>query len=431
MPTNRPLKVLILGLNYAPEQVGIAVYTAGLAEALVRRGHQVEVIAGKPYYPSWNVPAEFRGGWKRRSVENGVAITRVAHYVPAKPTGIRRILHHISFALSCFLPTLASARSFKPDIVMTVAPSLIAAPVASVAARLFGARSWLHIQDFEVEAAMATGLVGQRGFGARLALWFERATIGLFDHTSSISPAMCRKLVEKGVPASNVTEFRNWVDVNTVRPLEAPSPYRKEWGIDTPHVALYSGNVGNKQGIEIIVAAARLLQHRSDLTFVICGDGPYVANLKTLAEGLGNIQFRSLQPKERLNDLLGLATIHLLPQRGGAADLVLPSKLTGMLASGRAIVATAVEGTGLADEVADCGLVVPPENETAFANAIEHLLDADTERNSYGSSARQRAQQRWERDAIISRFEDALLKTCDRSVSTEINFNRAAADYDR
>lgn len=428
MPSNRPLKILILGLNYAPEQVGVAVYTTGLAEAMIRRGHQVEVVAGKPYYPSWTVPPEFRSGWKCKTVEGGVNVTRVAHYVPAKPTGIRRLLHHVSFALSCFFPTLAAARSFKPDIVVTVAPSLITAPVASIAARVSNARSWLHVQDFEVEAAMATGLVRERGFGARMALWFERSTIGLFDRASSISPAMCRKLIEKGVSPTNVTEFRNWVDVNTVRPLEALSPYRKEWNIATPHVALYSGNIGNKQGIEIIVAAARNMQHRSDLTFVICGDGPYVGNLRKLAEGLGNIQFRSLQPKERLNELLGLATIHLLPQRSGAADLVLPSKLTGMLASGRAIVATATSGTGLADEVEDCGIVVPPENETAFANAIEHLLDADAERSAYGTSARHRAEQRWDRDAIISRFEDALLTCCDRSVSAEIPFQKALAE---
>ena len=87
MSPEKKLKILILGLNYAPEIVGIAIYTTGLTEELIRRGHDVRVVAGKPYYPTWKVPDRFRGGWQRRTRENGVDLTRVAHYVPANPTG--------------------------------------------------------------------------------------------------------------------------------------------------------------------------------------------------------------------------------------------------------------------------------------------------------------------------------------------------------
>jgi colanic acid biosynthesis glycosyl transferase WcaI len=100
MSPERSLDILIVGLNYAPEKVGIAVYTEGLAESLVARGHRVRVIAGKPYYPSWTVEEAFRGGWKRANVEKGVEVTRVRHYVPPQPTGARRILHHLSFAVN-------------------------------------------------------------------------------------------------------------------------------------------------------------------------------------------------------------------------------------------------------------------------------------------------------------------------------------------
>jgi colanic acid biosynthesis glycosyl transferase WcaI len=122
-------------------------------------------------------------------------------------------------------------------------------------------------------------------------------------------------------------------------------------------VAIYSGNIANKQGIEIVVEAARLLRHRKDLMFVVCGNGPNRARLIESSADLDNIQFHDLQPRERLSDLLGMASVHLLPQIAGAADLVLPSKLTNMLASGRAIAATAEPGTGLAAEVDGCGLI--------------------------------------------------------------------------
>lgn len=409
MSAERRLKILVLGLNYAPEMVGIAVYTSGLCEALVERGHEVSVIAGKPYYPQWSVPAEYRGGWTRRGEEAGVDVTRVAHYVPAKPSGAKRILHHAAFAASSLLPTLARARAMRPDVVFTIAPSLIAAPVARLAAAASGARSWLHIQDFEVEAAFATGLVDGKGTAARLARGFENSMLKAFDRVSTISPAMLAKCREKGVEPDRIVEFRNWADVDGIRPLAGPSPYREEWGIGTEHVALYSGNIANKQGIEIVVEAARRLKHRTDLTFVVCGDGPNRANLEALSADLGNMLFKPLQPKARLGELLGMASVHLLPQLAGAADLVLPSKLTNMLASGRAVVATAAPGTGLALEVEGCGIVTAPGNDAAFADAIGQLLDDPQQRAVYAARARARAEERWEKNSIIDRLERGFL----------------------
>ena len=409
MPHNRPLKILILGLNYAPEMVGIAVYTTGLAEALVSRGHEVHIVAGKPYYPTWSVPAEYRGGGARRSSESGVAITRVPHYVPSVPTGVKRLLHHATFALSSLWPTLVEARRWKPDAVIAVAPSLIAAPVAKLAATVCGAKSWLHIQDFEAEAAIATGLIGGDGLGARVARGFERAVISLFDHVSSISPAMCRRLIEIGIPAIRISEFRNWADIAAIIPLTATSSYSSEWGVGDRQVALYSGNIANKQGIDIIVSAARRLRYRKDLVFVVCGQGSYRSTLESRARDLKNIIFKDLQPKARLCDLLGLASVHLLPQLAGAADLVLPSKLTNMLASGRPMVATASPGTDLANEVLGCGVVVPPNDEVAFAAAIEQLLDDNTARTAFGVAARRRAEERWQQAAIIDGLEEKLV----------------------
>lgn len=400
----RTLDILILGLNYAPEKIGIAVYTAGLAETLAARGHHIRVVAGKPYYPSWSVQPGFRSGWRRKGLENGVELTRVAHYVPSRPSAVRRILHHISFALSALLPAVRAAVARHPDLVVMIAPSLISAPVAKFAGWVSGAKTWIHIQDFEVEAAAATGLVKRQClFG--LALRVEAAILKRFDRISSISPAMCRKCIAKGVPAHRVVEFRNWADIDSVRPLVEQSPYRSEWGVSTPHVALYSGNIANKQGIDLVVKTAQLMRHRTDLTFVVCGEGPNRASLEAQTAALSNIVFRDLQPRERLGDLLGLATVHLLPQLADVADLVLPSKLTNMLASGRPIVATAHPGTGLAEEVEGCGLVVPPSEPLAFAGAIAHLLDNPEERTALGAAARARAEHCWVQSAIIDGFE--------------------------
>lgn len=402
------MKVLLLGINYAPEPIGVAVYTVGLAERLVAAGHQVHVVAGNPYYPAWKIADGYKAGAFSRSIEAGVTVDRVPHYIPATPTGRRRLLHHITFALAAFFPFLWRAIVWRPDLILAVAPALLAAPLASLGARLCGAPSWLHIQDFEADAAIATGLLHGQGPTEKLARWFERTVLQRFDVVSSISARMCQRLTEKGVSSSRVIELRNWADIGAIAPaLPHTSPFRDEWNISTPGVALYSGNIANKQGIEIIVDVARRLKHRQDLTFVVCGEGPNRQHLETLAAGLTNIQFRPLQPKDRLSDLLALATVHLLPQIAGAADLVLPSKLANMLASGRPVIATAAAGTALALEVTDCGIVVPPDQPDDLAQALETLLNNPILREQLGANARTRAVQRWSAISILS---DAVME---------------------
>lgn len=407
------MRVAILGINYAPEEIGIARYTTDMAVALASRGHQVDVVAGKPYYPAWQVPAAWRGGGWRRGREDGVSITRCAHYVPKVPSGLRRVVHLTSFAVMALLPMVRLARrpaATRPQAVLCVAPALLSVPVAWVAARLARVPLWVHIQDFEVEAAFATGLVGEHGRLARLARWAEQRILRLADVASSISPQMCRKLVDKGFAPDKVIEIRNWANASSDFCAAQDSPYRAEWGLGTRHVCLYSGNIANKQGIDILVETARLLAHREDIAFVVCGEGPNRANLIALADGLTNIQFHLLQPMERLGDLLSLASVHLLPQIPGAADLVLPSKLTNMLASGRPVVATTEAGTGLYDEIDGCGLCTQPGDAAAIARAIETLIDDPEGSAAMGQTARRRAVERWSMTAIIDKLEAALAR---------------------
>lgn len=402
------MKLLVLGINRAPEPVGIAPYTTELTRWLASRGHEVAMVSAQPYYPSWRVSKGYpRHRWIR-TVEDGVAVTRCPLYVPVHPSGMRRIVHHGSFTASAMVPMIRRARLMRPDIVMAIAPSLLAAPAALLAARVGGSRSWLHVQDLEVDAAMATKLLDANSTAARHAVRFERTLLRRFDRVSTISPRMGERLIDKGVAADRVVEFRNWTDVDAIRPLCGLSTYRARWAIKTPHVALYSGNLANKQGIEIVVEAAQRLRHRTDLTFVICGDGPSRARVAAETAGLPNVHIHELQPREQLNELLGLATVHLLPQVADAADLVLPSKLANILASGRPVVATAALGTDLAAEAEGCGIVTPPGDSAAFAMAIETLLDDPARRAATAATARARAEERWSRDAILARAEREL-----------------------
>jgi colanic acid biosynthesis glycosyl transferase WcaI len=396
-------RVLIVGINYAPEPVGIGPYTQGLAEALVAEGAEVQAVVAKPYYPQWRTyPAYAGGGWQQTE-EHGVKLVRCPIYVPAEPSGLKRIIHLASFALSALpfaLCAVLRAKGERPELVVVLAPALLSVFTAWLAAKVAGARLWIHVQDFEVEAALATGLMDQRGLAARLARWLEARLLRLGDKVSTISPQMCAKLRDKGIAPERVFEMRNWSDARFAADPAGAEMIRAEWGLGSRKVALYSGNIARKQGIEILVEAARLLQQRSDIAFVICGEGPNRAELERLAAGLDNVQLHDLQPAERMGAMLTLADLHLLPQIAGAADLVLPSKLTNMLASGRPVVATTEPGTGLYAEVEGCGEVTPPGDALRLAEAIERLIDDSETRAKLGIAAKSRAAERWSKSAI-------------------------------
>ena len=164
---------------------------------------------------------------------------------------------------------------------------------------------------------------------------------------------MAERLARKGVPSDRIAIVRNWVDLDLIKPLEGVSPYRQELGIaETDRVILYSGNIGAKQGFDILIDAARRLSRRADIKFLIAGEGPAKSGLAARAANLPNVRFLPFQPYARLSEFLGVADIHVLPQAADAADLVLPSKLGGMLASGRRVIVTAAPGTELATFVA-------------------------------------------------------------------------------
>lgn len=407
------MRILIHGVNYAPEWTGIGRYTGEMAAWLARRGHAVRVVTAPPYYPAWRVADGYSARRYRRERDGDVAVWRCPLWVPKRPTGVTRIAHLAGFAAASF-PVVLAQRGFRPDLVLAVAPTLLCAPAALALARSCGARTWLHVQDFELDAAFSLGLLAsprvRRGLEG-----VERRLLGRFDRVSTISARMRGRLVAKGVPEARTVLFPNWADLEAIRPLNHESPLRKELDIPpTACVALYAGNMGEKQGLDVLVAAARHLAGRPDVLLLLCGDGAAAPRLARAAEGLANVRFLPLQPPERLGDLLGAADLHLLPQRAGAADLVMPSKLTGMLASGRPTVATAAPGTEVFEVVRGCGVVVPPERPEALADAIRDLADAPARREELGRAARRYAERNLGRDAILSGVAEAMRETLEK-----------------
>jgi colanic acid biosynthesis glycosyl transferase WcaI len=394
------MRILIYSANFAPEPTGIGKYSGEMAWWLAEHGHEVRVVCAPPYYPAWQVDKKYRWPLFRREKWRGVDVWRTPLWVPKSPSGLTRILHLLSFAITSF-PVMLWQIAWRPDVVLTVAPAFMCAPTGLLTAWLCHAKRWLHLQDFEVDVAFSLGLLKGRRL-QRIVLRMERALLRRFDTVSTISGRMVQRLLSKGVKAGNTRYLPNWVDLPRIKPPKN-GDYRAKLGIPADAiVVLFSGTLGGKQGLMVIPEAAKLLESRTDITFIVCGDGVMKPQLESAAAGLSNVRFMPLQPSGLVSDLLGMADIHLLPQSPDAADLVLPSKLSGMLASGRPVIATCRPETEISEIVSKCGLVVAPENGMELARAITKLADNPDVRFQLGRRGRSFAEENFERDAVLN-----------------------------
>lgn len=422
------LKILLYGINFTPELTGIGKYTGEMAAWLAARGHEVRVVTSPPYYPAWAVGAGYSARTWQCERWQGVKVWRCPLWVPARPGGAKRLLHLASFALGS-LPVMLRQMIWRPDVVWVVEPALFCAPAALVAARLSGAKAWLHVQDFEVDAAFDLGLLRGK-FLRGVVTGAERWLMRRFDVVSTISQRMHQRLLDKGVAPVQAVLSPNWVDVQAITPGDQAhlasevagrgNSFRVQLGIAPDAVvALYSGNMGGKQGLELLADVAKLClaqagRAQAAIIFVFCGNGAGRVDLMQRCAGLPNVHFLELQPLERLNELLAMADVHLLPQRADAADLVMPSKLTGMLASGRPVLATAHPGTELAFVVQGCGVVVPPEDPMAMTQAMMALAADSKLRTQLGAAGRVYALANMDREAVLRRFESDLTTLASR-----------------
>jgi colanic acid biosynthesis glycosyl transferase WcaI len=396
------LRVLLYGINYAPELTGCGKYTGEMAAWLAARRAEITVVTAPPYYPSWRVDPPHAWHLYRAETRDGVEVVRCPLFVPRRASGLMRVLHLLSFALTSLPVLLWFALRRRPDVIMAIEPPFLGAPAAWLAARLSGAAAWLHVQDFEIDAAFDLGLLRSNTL-RKLVLRGESALLRRFDRVTTISERMRARLHAKGVPAQRAQLFPNWVDLERVKPLP-PRRRSARFGADDV-VVLYSGNMGRKQGLEILLEAARLIAAAGErrVRVLLCGDGAERAELAAAAKDLANVSFAPLVPLERLNDLLNLADIHVLPQRADAEDLVFPSKLTNMLASGRPVVATAGPATQIATVLASCGVVVPPGDAAALATALCELASDTKRRLELGAEARRVAERFWDKNVVLAR----------------------------
>lgn len=401
------MDIILLSLNYHPELTGIGKYNGEMCQLIAGKGNKISALVAPPYYPEWKVAKPYKSFWFKRETVNGVSVVRCPLYIPSKVTFLKRILHLFSFSLSSSIALIAKITKNKPDLIILVQPTLFCAPITLLLSKLFRIKTILHIQDFEVDAMFGLGMVSD-GKIARFVRRTESWLMKKFDVVSSISYSMLENAERKGVDKSKLLFFPNWADTSFVTPDTDGSALREEWGFtETDKVVLYAGNIGLKQGLEIVIEAAKSFEDNKQIKFIFVGAGAYVDTLKELANAsdLKNVYFKPLQDWENVPAMLSMADVHLVVQKKGAADAVLPSKLTNILSAGGHVLVTAEASTELGKiEQANPDIYtrVEPENTKEFVVGLKTVLATDTRKPNM--IARNYALKNLDINNIIERF---------------------------
>ena len=162
------MRLLVWGINYAPEVVGIAPHNVALCEFAKGEGHDVEMVTTFAYYPEWEKRPEDRGNVFRTDVLNSVPVHRCWHYVPERATALKRIIHEATFALTSTIRILLLR---KPDVYVVVSPPLILGMTAWFVSKVKGAPFIFHVKDLQPDAAVGLGMLRKAGSRVRSIGW--------------------------------------------------------------------------------------------------------------------------------------------------------------------------------------------------------------------------------------------------------------------
>jgi len=401
------MKICFFNRSYWPDQAATGQLLTELAEDLVAQyDDQVMVVAGRALHGANGHGASAGLALVTREEQRGVAIRR-ANGTRMRP---RRFAARATNYLSYF--TAATVASFgigRPDVVVSLTDPPIVGMTALWAARRAGARFVFLCEDIFPEVGVLVEDFRSEAVNASLDR-MNRYLLAQADGIVALGERMRARLVEeKGADPRRVHVIHNWADCQAIVPGPKDNAFSRAHGLAERFVVMHSGNVGLSQNLDVLIAAADRLRSKERLTIAIVGDGSKREGLQRLAaeRGLDNVRFFPYQPKELLHDSFAAADAFVVSLKAGLEGFIVPSKLYGILAAGRAYVAAtdpSCEPATIAERER-CGVVAAPGDPDALASAIATLHDDPEATRAMGEQAR-RVAWRYDRRVAVRAYHD-------------------------
>jgi colanic acid biosynthesis glycosyl transferase WcaI len=401
------MKVLILSINYWPEVTGIGAFSTYRAEYLAAAGHEVEVCTTFPYYPQWKVPPDYASKLAAKEERNGVRILRSYAYIPNPPKPLRRILHEASFIASSMIGAIVQKR---PDLLLVVSPPLGLAFSAIFLSRLWRIPFVFDVEDLQPDSAAELKMLPS--WALRMLYKVESAAYRHATLVTTLTNGMRGRIIDKGIPSEKVELLEPRVDDSLFEIEEREgTAFRKQHCIENKFLVTHSGNMGVKQGLDVIVDAAALNRTDDSIQFLLVGDGAVCRRIRQkVAElELRNVLFLPLLDTAGFRGLLAASDICLVTQQKSVSEIAFPSKVVTYLAAGCPVIASVNSDCEIAQTILESGAgwIVPPEDAPALLSRIRGLRDEDL--CKYRKNAQMYASRRWSSARVMGHLERRLV----------------------
>ncbi len=407
------MRILYLSYRYPPVARASNLHRS-LAETLVARGHEVTVITKYPteYVPEdESVPTHL----PVREAMRGVNVVRVRGLPGVHRIVVMRALEHIVAGLAFVRAIKAIPR---PDVMLTISPPMPVAFVSAFYSRLARIGCVLNLHDLYPRTAVELGLLKNRW-----VIWamkrLENAIYRLSTHIVVTNRGSVPYLVQqKKIPPDRVSRVPNWVPLDSLSSNGGADKFRAEYGLEGRCVVSYAGVMGFAQDLSTIIDCARLLQARSDIVFLLIGDGVYAEKWKLAAAGLENVRFLPPVTEERYYDALRASDIGLVALTESLGSPAIPGKMHNIMAVARPVVAVVPSKGNTAEVVREsrCGFVVVPGDKEDLRNRIEELAGCPDLRNELGAHGRSYAEQNFSLEKAADIYERILKDAQDRPI---------------
>ena len=401
------MKITILSNFFYPEKTGIGVTATDCALFLASLRHEVVVITTMPYYPNWEVPSEYRKHLFLSEIYKGLPIERVWLYVPKQPSTLKRIVHELSGSSLMILKGLF----LKTNLILCISPPLTLGFLAAILAKLKRVPYWCYIKDIQPDAAINLGML-KNPLLRKLSQWMEKQMYKHSDRILVLSEGMSENIHAKSISKEKIAIVPDSIDTSelqsNVKNDIASSKFRRKYGLESKFLVLYSGNLGIKHNVEIIVECARKLRDDENLFFAIVGDGAAKKRVEKLISEykLTNVGLFPLCERSDLGDMLASADVLLAPQRKEVVDIVVPSKLLAYLTSGSAVIASA-DGESESAKLLkqhQAGEVVDAENVDHLSAQIQKLQDSPSLRKKLGQNGIELIKSHFDHQVVIDKY---------------------------
>jgi len=401
------MRIILLNQAFYPDHAATAQHAHDLAKYLVAQGHDVAVVASRSIYGSKGAALP-----KRETVD-GIEVHRVGKSLFGKSSIIARLFDFVLFYLLALSKVLTIRR---PDVIVPFSTPPFIALVGWMLKTVKRCKCVYWVMDLYPDVPIAFGIIKPNGPSARLLERVHRFCFKHCDRSVVLGRCMRDRLIGKGVAPEKIALIPPWADIDELQPLPRDqNPLRKEWGLEGKLVVMYSGNLGLAHDIDTLRGAMEKLKARDDIRFLFVGGGKLMTQMQQGCEthNLPNAVFKPYQPREAIRTSLSLADLHLISQAEKMTGLLVPSKLYGIMAAGRASVFVGCEQAEVARVLTEnhAGRVVAVGDIDALADTITSLADDPQTCRRMGEAARDAMAKTYDRRHACATWE-RLLTEC-------------------